>query len=408
MPLLSIKGNLLSMLAVLLFASCQKETSCENCEGNATGNKPPVANAGLNQSITLAAKEVNLNGSNSTDPDNNITNYAWTKISGPSNVTIANTNAVQTVVTGFVRGTYQFELKVTDAYGLFSKDTVAIAVNNTNEITVRWTQLHSLLPHDFQLGSNHINFLIGIQDKVFAVSKNGDFWYYDPQKDEWFDKGDLPAGMAATNFSVVFSINNVGYFIGNGTCRQYDVTTGKWTTKFNAPVGANHVDYSVPLVTGGKAYLVGSTNNLVTVYDPATDTYTLKRKFPDEGAVTGFVINGTAYCIQKDGRCWQYNPLSDTWQQKASLPSFIFNMSGFTLNGYGYIIGDPNKAAYNQGGPLKLWRYDPSADQWKQIDVDYPGNAAYEVRTVSLNGIVYVGLGYTRGDTDANDFWSFK
>lgn len=404
------KGWLLWLLAVLLFASCQKELSCEDCkEDNATAvNTPPVANAGTDQTITLTTNETNLNGSKSTDADNNITSYTWTKISGPSTVTIADSTEVSTGVTEFMQGTYEFELKVTDAYGLFSKDTVVILVNNSNEAGARWTKLDSLPEDDFLLLSNHINFLIGIQDRLFAISKNGSFWYYNPEADDWFEKGDLPAYAISANFSVVFSINDIGYIIGNGTCRQYNAATDQWTTKSNAPVGQNHVDYSVPLVIGNKAYLVGSTNNVVTLYDPSTDTYTQKNRFPGEGAATGFVINDEGYCIQKDGRCWKYDPLADTWIQKASLPPAIYNMSGFSLNGYGYIIGDLNRTAYNQNGSMKVWRYDPSLDQWEQIEEDYPGQAVYEIRAVSLNGIVYAGLGYTNADKEALDFWSFK
>lgn len=410
MLLLARRGWLLWLLAVLLFASCQKELSCEDCkEASSTAiNTPPVANAGTNQTIMLTTNEINLNGSNSSDPDNNITSYGWTKISGPSTVTIANATAVQTRVTKFVQGTYQFELKVTDAYGLFSKDTVVIIVNNSNEAIPRWTKLYSLPEDDFFFGSSHINFLIGIQDRVFAVSKNGSFWYYDPDTNDWFEKEELPGYAVSANFSVVFSIDNIGYIIGNGTCRQYNATTGQWITKTNAPVGPNHVDYSVPLVIGNKAYLVGSTNNAVTLYDPSSDTYTQKNSFPDAGAATGFVINEEGYCIQKDGHCWKYDAVTDSWQQKASLPSSIYNMSGFSLNGYGYIIGDLNRTAYTQNDRMKVWRYDPSSDQWKQMEEDYPGEGVYEIRTVSLNGIVYAGLGYTNADKEALDFWSFK
>jgi hypothetical protein len=94
------------------------------------GNRPPVANAGPDQTITLPINTVTLDGTGSADPDNNITSYAWAKISGPSSFTIANTNSVQTQVTNLVQGIYQFELKVTDAGGLFSKDTMQISVNN--------------------------------------------------------------------------------------------------------------------------------------------------------------------------------------------------------------------------------------------------------------------------------------
>ncbi len=91
-------------------------------------NRPPVANAGADQTITLPVNIITLDGSGSTDPDNNITAYSWTKLSGPTSYNIANTNAVQTPVTNLVQGIYKFELKVTDAGSLFAKDTMQVIV----------------------------------------------------------------------------------------------------------------------------------------------------------------------------------------------------------------------------------------------------------------------------------------
>ena len=48
---------------------------------------------------------------------------------------IVNSNAVQTQVTNLVQGIYQFELKVTDARGLFSKDTMQVTVNALYQTT---------------------------------------------------------------------------------------------------------------------------------------------------------------------------------------------------------------------------------------------------------------------------------
>lgn len=93
-----------------------------------TTNHPPTANAGADQTITLPTNTVTLNGSSSTDLENNITVYAWTKILGPSSFNITNANTVQAQVTNLVQGVYQFELKVTDAGGLFSKDTAQLIV----------------------------------------------------------------------------------------------------------------------------------------------------------------------------------------------------------------------------------------------------------------------------------------
>jgi len=108
-----------------------KDTVRVTVDAVATINHPPVANAGADQIIVLPVNTVNLDGSASFDPDNNITGYAWIKISGPASFTITNANAMQTPAANLALGVYQFELKVTDAGGLFSKDTVKITVRAT-------------------------------------------------------------------------------------------------------------------------------------------------------------------------------------------------------------------------------------------------------------------------------------
>ncbi|HEX6848182.1 MAG TPA: PKD domain-containing protein [Chitinophagaceae bacterium] len=92
-------------------------------------NRPPLSNAGPDQTVNLPTSTVNLDGRASTDPDNNITNYSWSKISGPSSYNFANANAAQAQVTNLVAGEYKFELNVTDAGGLFDKDTMQVTVN---------------------------------------------------------------------------------------------------------------------------------------------------------------------------------------------------------------------------------------------------------------------------------------
>jgi hypothetical protein len=93
-----------------------------------TTNRLPVANAGSDQTMSLPENSVILDGSASTDSDNNITSYSWTKISGPSSFDIFDTNAEQTEAYNLLQGIYQFELNVIDAEGLSDKDTVQIIV----------------------------------------------------------------------------------------------------------------------------------------------------------------------------------------------------------------------------------------------------------------------------------------
>lgn len=91
-------------------------------------NHAPIANAGPDQVLFLPTNATTLNGAGSIDADQNITTYRWTKITGPATFSMQNAAAAQTQISGLVAGEYQFELQVTDAGNLQSKDTVAITV----------------------------------------------------------------------------------------------------------------------------------------------------------------------------------------------------------------------------------------------------------------------------------------
>jgi K+-transporting ATPase c subunit len=95
---------------------------------NPAPNQAPTAQAGADQSITLPVNTVTLSGSGS-DPDGTIASYQWSRISGPSQFTIASPSSAQTSISNLVQGTYSFELKVTDNGGATATDIVSITVN---------------------------------------------------------------------------------------------------------------------------------------------------------------------------------------------------------------------------------------------------------------------------------------
>jgi alpha-tubulin suppressor-like RCC1 family protein len=77
-------------------------------------NISPVANAGENLEAFLAAHDVILNGSSSHDDDGRIVYFEWSKISGPSGSKITSPGSAVTALTGLMKGTYIFLLKVID------------------------------------------------------------------------------------------------------------------------------------------------------------------------------------------------------------------------------------------------------------------------------------------------------
>ncbi|MFT3846919.1 MAG: kelch repeat-containing protein [Lacibacter sp.] len=94
-------------------------------------NRPPVARAGADTTITLPISSTGLDGSSTTDPDNNIIGYAWRRISGPEPHRFLNPIGSKTLVENLTEGVYLFELTATDAGGLFSTDTVQITVKSS-------------------------------------------------------------------------------------------------------------------------------------------------------------------------------------------------------------------------------------------------------------------------------------
>lgn len=91
-------------------------------------NIPPVANVGSNIEIRLPKNNVTADGSKSSDSDGSITNYQWTKISGPAMFEIVTPFAAKTEIKNLVAGTYVFRLTVTDNKGAKSSADLQVKV----------------------------------------------------------------------------------------------------------------------------------------------------------------------------------------------------------------------------------------------------------------------------------------
>lgn len=92
-----------------------------------TINRPPFANAGPDQTITLPQNSVFLDASSSIDPEGRIKAYGWRKASGGTAL-IKSPSSVRTEVTGLAEGVYNFELRVVDDVNQFTADFVTVTV----------------------------------------------------------------------------------------------------------------------------------------------------------------------------------------------------------------------------------------------------------------------------------------
>ena len=142
-------------------------------------------------------------------------------------------------------------------------------------------------------------------------------------------------------------------------------------------------------------------------YDPPTNTWTTQASFPGAGAdrkwANAFVIDGLAYVgmgivgnstFQTD--LWAYDPVSDSWSVRASLPAAARGGSAtFTLQGKGYVCGGTST------GPTfsEVFEYHPLADSWTQVS-DLPTGPRGFPAAFVLNGKGYVYGGYQSGFTN--------
>ena len=124
-----MKNLLIPFLFIAVLSSCSKK---DNSTG--TQNESPIANAGVDITVSFLENTAILKGETSSDPDGNIVSYQWKYNSGPAGSTIVSAASANTRVNGLVAGIYVFELKVTDDKGATGIDSVQVTVQDAPEL----------------------------------------------------------------------------------------------------------------------------------------------------------------------------------------------------------------------------------------------------------------------------------
>ena len=191
----------------------------------------------------------------------------------------------------------------------------------------------------------------------------------------------------------------------------------QWMPRTNMPTarfqfGTCVVDGKV-FAIGGEVDKFGDTSiATVEMYDPKTDTWERKADMPTARAgMSTLVVDGKIYAIgggqgkkHRLRRGWghsgkllptieMYDPVTDTWTQKADMPVPRSSNSTCIMDGKIYIIGG---VAANR----KQWRldnvdiYDPATDTWTEAKSMNHARGGASVSVV--NGKIYVmgGVGW--------------
>ena len=116
--------------------------------------------------------------------------------------------------------------------------------------------------------------------------------------------------------------------------------------------------YLTSAVVDEKIYCIGGYNgssrlNTVEVYNPTTDSWETKSSMPTKReGLTSTVIDGKIYCIggyngsSRLNTVEVYNPTTDSWETKSSMPTNRSGLTSVVVDGKIYCIGGYNGSSY--------------------------------------------------------------
>ena len=184
----------------------------------------------------------------------------------------------------------------------------------------------------------------------------------------------------------------------------YDGSSWTWVTSV---LPLDYFPYPYCFSVNDKGYILalGTTYKTLWQYDPITNTWAQKASFTGPRRFEGvsFTIGNKAYI--SSGRysdtyykdLWQYDPVSDQWNQKASMPSGIpgrARATAFSIGSNGYVVGGGSDyTPYN--GPNVYYNtvlgYNQILNTWSVL-ATYPGILADDAASFAAGNYGYAGL----------------
>ncbi len=197
------------------------------------------------------------------------------------------------------------------------------------------------------------------------------------------------------------SLSNLMDLTISTTVEEYDPSTDRWTTKNPLPMGIHHAGIGV---VGTELYVIGGfTKSFLSVWGPTaavyqynreTDTWLERATMPTmRGALAVAQIGGKFLAIGgydgagNSAAVEEYDPATNTWTARAALPTPRDHLAAATVGERVYAIGGRLNRDY--GHNLAITEaYDPARDRWTRV-ADLP-TARSGITAGVIDGTIYV------------------
>ncbi len=245
--------------------------------------------------------------------------------------------------------------------------------------TIVWKELASL-PEGYYSGeavtlNNEIYFVAGRNDKL----KTPFFYKFNPKTNQWTKLADIP--QPTINLALA-AVNGKIYAIGGDlfkdTNHEYNPQTNTWRILEPMPTGRQHIDCGV---SGNDIFIMGgltSWQNITRkneVYDVSTNSWSEKAAIPslrNNAAVV--TLDSLIYVIGGAGtkeNIWgeiltveTYNMNSDRWVQKNNLPQLLFKPAAVVVNNEIVVLGGQTLINGKDDCSKKVFIYKAKLDKW--------------------------------------------
>lgn len=277
--------------------------------------------------------------------------------------------------------------------------------------------------HPVTFGIDGVGYLVAGASNTAYLK---DFYSYNPDTDVWTTKTPFPG--PARGFAVGGTTGGKGYmgFGANGSgdlkdLWEYDPTTDTWTQLADCP--GNSRFHPAFVAIGDKIY-VGLGDNIGTgemkdwwEYDIPTNSWSLKTAFPGTARHHPYYMaiydkvyvgmghrhgSGSGGAIYNDW--YEYDPSTNTWTTKTSLPSYA-RVAGGTLGygGYGFVFAGQDQT-HSTRTANQVWKYEPLGDSWEQMS-DIPSGGRWAPGSFNIGNKLYQVCGENAGGFNVKDLW---